>query len=152
MPDYQVQSIWDHWRGIAETTAILYGNLRVTEILAIITEESNGEPNAVNKADPSFGLMGVSLDIGQEFCSSVQIAADLFDPVKNIRAGSGFLSYLKKKYEVLYPLTQSQYRGWVQMYNLGETRFRRGERVPGYEQAYLGHLAALDAIAAKAIQ
>jgi soluble lytic murein transglycosylase-like protein len=138
---YPYQQVLNDWRALATLWATARGNLEPAEILAIITEESSGNPKAMNPGDPSWGLMGVSLFIGKEY-AGVANGTQLYDPTQNIKAGSGFLSYLKARYANTYPLKDDPPAGWIQAYNLGEPAFLKGERVPGYEQAFLGHLAA----------
>jgi hypothetical protein len=142
---YPYLEVFTKWNGIARTWAIARGNLSFCEILATIVEESGGNPNAFNPGDPSFGLMGISDMIGEQYAQAMGDA--LYDPATNVKAGSGFLSYLKTRYAVKFPLGSSS--GWIQCYNEGETNFLRGLRVQNYELIYVTHLHALEAIAAQ---
>src|SRR5579859_6889211 len=47
------------WRDLANKYAQIYGILDPEEILAVIWNESTGNPNGSNPGDPSWGLMGV---------------------------------------------------------------------------------------------
>lgn len=146
--DFQIQAVYDTWLPLAEKWATEYGSITPFEILACITEESNGNPDAVNWNDPSYGLMSVELWLGKAY-AGVADRIQLMDPDVNIKAGAGYLNYLKHRYAKDYPLGSTQ-GGWIQMNNLGETKFLKGERVPGYESAFQTHLAALQALAEKA--
>jgi len=117
------------WDSLCISNSEASQNLLPEEIKAIIAIESSGNPNSQNPNDPSYGLMGVTMYIGREF-AGVSSSSDLFVPETNVQAGSGFLDYLKTKYADRFPLNTSD--GWVQMYNLGEPRFLKGERVPSY--------------------
>lgn len=139
--DFQVGAVWDRWRDLALKYAVTVSGLTVCEILSVITEESNGNADAVNEADPSWGLMGVTKIVAQ--MSNVD-TSQLLDPNANIQCGTKFLGYLKTRYQPRYPLGSGD--GWIQMYNLGESRFLKGERAPGYEEAFQTHLAALQII------
>jgi len=132
----------EQWRPLAEQYAQVNSILDPNEILAIVWNESSGDPKSFNKNDPSWGLMGVQLLIGRKF-ASVSDSTELSDPETNIKAGSGFLAYLKSNYEDRFPLTDPQ-NGWVQMYNAGEPRFLSGAvRATRYQADFLAHLAAL---------
>ena len=148
MVDYQ--KIWTEWAPLATKWAFLRAGLSPCEILAIVIEESDGNVAAVNEADPSYGLMGVSLLIGKQY-ASVNTANRLYDPDTNVKAGSGYLGYLKFRYAKNFPIGAAR-NGWPQCYNLGETRFLKGERAPGYEEAFIAHLSALNPIAQQAVQ
>lgn len=142
--NYPYQKVLDSWHDLAQHWSSVRGNLSAIEILATITEESGGNPVAINPSDPSWGLMGVSLYIGKKY-AGISIGSSLFDPNINIDAGSGFLSYLKETYGSRHTLGSAD-GGWIQMYNMGEPAFQSGKRVPGYEQAYMGHIAAFQAM------
>lgn len=132
----------EQWRSLAETNATTNPVLDPNEILAIVWEESSGDPNSENPSDPSYGLMGVELPIGKQFSRSVATAADLFVPENNVEAGSGFLAYLKLRYATRFPLTDPQ-NGWVQIYNVGEPKFLAGRRNTAYQAKFVAHLSAL---------
>jgi len=126
---------------LAQSYAQVYSNLDPEEIEAVILTESGGNPNSENPADPSVGLMGVTLLIGRAYAGATSLN-QLFDPDTNIKAGAGYLSELKGKYGERFPNSDPQ-NGWIQMYNEGEPHFLAGERVVSYQTKYLKHLAAV---------
>lgn len=144
MTDYQIEPVRSAWSALATKYARVRGNLTANEILSVVVNESNGDAKAYNQNDPSYGLMGVTLLIGKQFCFELTSASDLFTPEKNVEAGSGYMAFLKKKYGLHHPVGVFPPTGWIMMYNLGEPRFLRGERVPDYEAAFLKHRDALD--------
>lgn len=107
------------WQDLANKYAQINSILDPEEILAIIWNESTGNPNSENPRDPSYGLMGVELAIGIAY-GSVSTPQELFEPEKNIEAGSAFLAYLKKRFSGRFP-TQ-----WSDGYNEGETKLNKG--------------------------
>ncbi len=129
------------WRTLAEKYAEVYANLDPEEILAIIWSESTGNPEAYNPGDPSWGLMGVTALIARSYAGFTDLAWHT-DPDKNMRAGAGFLSFLKAKYEDVHPLSGPG-ATWVAAYNEGETKMLRGEVDPGYSSAFISHLSVL---------
>lgn len=104
---------------------------------AIAAVESGWNPRAVNRDDSaplgvfdegdSVGLMQLKLRTARAYVPWVQKAADLFDPFTNIRTGVRFLRDLETKWLGVYGLD-----GVIEMYNLGETRYRAGERSADY--------------------
>jgi hypothetical protein len=129
-----IQKVYDQWSDIADNWSNVNSPITKQEILAIIVNESSGNPLAFNPGDPSYGLMGVSELIGRTY-GRIDTVEDLYIPEKNVGAGSTFLAYLKKKYQNTFPSYQ-----WVQMYNEGETSFLKGNRVQGYQEAFMSHL------------
>lgn len=77
-------------------------------ILAIIAQESRGNPRAVSKAG-AIGLMQVMPYMAKRLCGYTRY--DLFDPVKNIDCGTKLLSYLKGRVETLQDIIASYYAG-----------------------------------------
>lgn len=123
------------WQSLAEKYANQFSILDPEEILAIIWNESSGNPNASNLNDPSFGLMGVTILIGNAYAGT-NTATKLFDPETNIKAGSAFLAHIKSRF--------SDDPNWVDAYNEGETNFAKGiVATPGYVQAFNEHVNAL---------
>jgi len=114
-----------------------YGRPELVRAIAI--KESSLNPNAINTTDrpPSVGLMGLKVPTARGYVPSVSTEMDLFDPPTNIRAGTLFLKDLERKYLTSYGLD-----GVIQMYNLGETRFRMGERAPFYLSSVRALLAS----------
>lgn len=108
-------------------------------IRAVIQQESAGNPNAQNPADPSAGLMQVTPLIGRAFGglsgTDQQVLKLLLDPERNVRAGARFLAHLKGRYAARF-----QVQEWVQAYNEGETNFDRGLRVWSYGNSVKAHL------------
>jgi len=74
------------WKSTAEKYAAIHPVLKPNEILAIIWSESSGNPKAINPADPSYGLMQVTIAIGRKFSMRVTTPADLMDPDTNHRS------------------------------------------------------------------
>jgi hypothetical protein len=99
-------------------------------IRAIIDIESSWNEQAQNPSDPSYGLMQVTPPIAKEYGWLGTDPAELYDPQLNIQCGAGFLAYLFHAYSAKYP------GEWVQMYNEGETHFRKGARVPEYQARF----------------
>jgi soluble lytic murein transglycosylase-like protein len=133
------------WMELAQKYAALYTVhtppvpvLSPEEILAIVWEESTGNPLAFNPHDPSWGLMGVTRLIAHaygHFASGDNSWQT--DPDKNMKCGAAYLADLKKKHLEAYPTL------WMDEYNTGETAFARGVRSPGYVIAFNDHLLAL---------
>jgi hypothetical protein len=104
---------------------------------AIVAVESGWNPNAVNMADhapfdqvdegDSAGLMQLKVRTAQAFEPTAETVQQLLDPVLNVTAGVRFLAALERKWGATEGLV-----GVIQMYNLGETRYRAGERNRAY--------------------
>jgi soluble lytic murein transglycosylase-like protein len=105
-------------------------------IRAIVSVESGYNPRAINRNDrpPSVGLMGIKVPTARYYVPFIEIEEQLFDAPTNLRAGIRFVKDLENKWLASYGLD-----GVIQMYNLGETRFLRGERSPDY----LGRVRAI---------
>jgi soluble lytic murein transglycosylase-like protein len=123
------------WTDLATQFVAAHGILEVNEILAIIWNESTGDPNAVNKNDPSWGLMGVEMAIARKF-GGVTDPKKLLDPQTNILCGAGFLLYLKRKYSDTHP-------NWMAAYNEGEPQMLSGHKDLPYVAAFNSHISAL---------
>lgn len=99
-------------------------------VKAIIRQESNFNPYAVNPSDPSYGLMQIMPILGQDFGivkewqnpTESEIAM-IKDPETNIRCGTWFLSTLLKD----NPLDAA-----IQMYNVGRRGYNEGRRNADY--------------------
>lgn len=135
-----IQKVYDEWNDLASNWADVSGVLSNKEILAIIVNESSGNPQAFNPEDPSYGLMGVSELIGKAYAGIADVS-ELYNPYTNIKAGSSFLAELKRKFAATFPLDGKN--GWIQMYNEGQTHFLQGHRSSGYETAFMEHLQQL---------
>lgn len=130
------------WGSLAQAYAQKYAILNPEEILAIVWNESTGNPAAVNPGDPSYGLMGVTIPIASYY-GGVNTAASLADPSTNINCGAGFLADLKNKYSAQHP------NDWPDAYNVGETKFLQGVRSPGnpsYSQNFFARASAIGAL------
>ena len=122
------------WRSLAEKYAQINSILDPEEILAIIWNESSGNPNAQNPGDPSWGLMGVTNLIGTAYAGAT--SSQLFDPETNVKAGSAYLAHLKSRF--------GNNDDWSESYNEGETNYANGKHYnPGYSVAFNNHLNAL---------
>ena len=101
-------------------------------VKAVISTESSWNPTAVNPSDPSYGILQVTVPIAIAYgvISNADEKTELLKPMNGLRAGCRFLAYLVKT----YPLDDA-----IQMYNLGETKFRNGARVPAYLSKVKGY-------------
>lgn len=85
---------------------------------AFATVESDLKETATGDNGASIGLMQIQLIIGRAY-AGVQSLSELYDPDKNIEAGSGFVADLMRKYD-------GDLDSVIQAYNLGETKFNKG--------------------------
>lgn len=109
---------------MAERVAKSYG-LEAALVKAFIATESSWDPKAINPNDPSYGILQVTIPIALHY-RIIERESDwmsLLDPETGMRAGCAFLAYLFENYE---------FDKAVQCYNLGETRYNAGKRVPDY--------------------
>ncbi len=127
------------WSDLAQQWASEYSILDPEEILAIVWNESTGDPQASNPHDPSWGLMGVTANIARSFGGFMAMDVSWHtDPNGNVKAGAGYLAYLKNRF--------SDSPDWSDAYNEGETHFANGQILtPGYSQAFRSHVAAIRA-------
>ena len=110
--------------------SVKYGVERAL-IRAHIKVESDFNPYAVNPSDPSYGLMGITPQLAQDYGvvydymnPTAQEIAKLKDPEMNISIGTRYLAKLHKEYE---------FDVATQMYNCGITGYlKNGVRVPEY--------------------
>jgi soluble lytic murein transglycosylase-like protein len=127
------------WLQLAQKWATELAPLRPEEILAIVWNESSGNPLAYNPGDPSWGLMGVSPLIASAFGGFAETDASWHtDPDKNMQCGARFLVHLKESWSAKFP----DYL-WVAAYNEGETQLQHGAKDLAYVQGFQQHLAAL---------
>ena len=119
-------SIYQYWANLRNIDWLL--------LKAMATAESSETPDAIGDDNRSFGLMQVSLIVGNSFGLSKE---DLLDPRLNVQAGSGFLKQMINKFGL---------EGGIQAYNLGETKYRRGLTSPTYLKNVLKHYGALKTI------
>jgi len=135
----QIPTALPQWADLAQKYAQINPILGPEEILAIIWNESSGNPNATNPGDPSWGLMGVTMLIGAAY-AGVTDPSQLLDPETNVKAGSAFLAKLKNEYSGSNP------NDWPDAYNVGETAFNKGVRSPTsptYSQAFFAKMNVL---------
>ena len=85
---------------------------------AFATVESSLKEMATGDDGRSIGLMQVQLLIGKAY-AGVQDLSELYNPDKNVEAGSGYIADLMVKYD-------SDLDSVIQAYNLGETKFNKG--------------------------
>ncbi len=105
---------------------------------AVAQTESTENPNAIGDDGRSLGLMQVQLLIGKAYAGIIDIS-ELFDPDKNIEAGSGYLKEMIDKYGL---------EGGIEAYNLGETKYRKGLRSPTYRIKVLANYEKLGGVLA----
>jgi soluble lytic murein transglycosylase-like protein len=97
------------WSSLADDAGARYG-VPPDLILATIQTESSGRANAVNPADPSFGLMGVMLSTARWVTGNANLQADdLMDPATNVDAGTRYLRYQLDRYGGDVPSAVSAY-------------------------------------------
>jgi len=131
------------WQGLCEKYAI--PPLIWQDIAAEIWSESSGVETDCNMADPSYGLMGVTELIGKKF-GEFETPAELYIPENNVKAGSGFLRFLKVKYAGTYPILsfgQISPIGWIAAYNEGEPNLWRQRPDLGYVEKFVRYMIAL---------
>lgn len=133
------------WKPLAIQTVEIYKILKPEEILAIVWNESTGNPNAENLSDPSWGLMQITLLIARHYGFVNITKTDLLNPEINMKAGSAFLADLKRKYSKTNPIIDLNC-AWVAAYNEGEPNFWKKIPDPNYIHGYLIHLQALGGI------
>jgi len=113
-------------------------------VRAIVTIESAWRATAVNPADPSYGLMQLTPSTARGFGWTGTDPKDqdtgLLNPTINAQVGARFLAFLFQKYSGRFPAE------WVQMYNLGETKFLNGVRVPSYQARFEEALMRREAV------
>jgi len=100
-------------------------------VAAIISVESSFNPEAVNPADFSQGLMQIQPLIGRAYggWTDAQGVDKLRDIDINLRAGTTFLLHLLQKYGNMGDA--------IEAYNLGETKFNKGVKSPTYRAKVL---------------
>lgn len=133
--------VWQ-WNALAKKYALIHEVLDKDEILAVIWSESSGNPKAVNEADPSYGLMQVTMPIAVKFSHRAHTPVDLYEPDIAVEAGSGFLAYLKTRYAESHPLSDPN-TAWIAAYNEGEPNLWKKVPDPAYIAAFVSHLAEL---------
>ena len=99
-------------------------------VQAIAEQESNYNPDAINLADPSYGLMQLTMPIAKYYNKNIKNKNDAFDIDNNLIGACAFLADLFRKYK-----SQSM-DDIAQMYNIGETKFHKGLRNPAYSTGF----------------
>ena len=117
------------WRSIVIDCSKRYG-VEEALIMAHIQVESSGNPEAVNPSDPSYGLMGITPILAEDFGyipDHTRVIASDIEKIKrpsvNIECGTRFIAKLHSKYD---------FDTATQMYNCGEQGYKNGVRVPTY--------------------
>ncbi len=105
---------------------------------AFATVESDLKEGAVGDQGRSIGLMQVQLIIGRAYAGVTDLS-QLYDPDKNIEAGSGFVADLMRKYD-------GDLDSVIQAYNLGETKFNKGFSSPDYLAKVKKEYEALESV------
>lgn len=93
------KEIVDTYGDLAHTMGITY-KLRPSLILAVIAQESSGNPKAVSSCGAR-GLMQLMEPAVIDFDAKFRKAHtfdDMFDPEKNVETGSGYLSMLIQRF------------------------------------------------------
>lgn len=98
---------------------------------AIAEVESGYNPNAINPRDPSYGVMQLTMAVAKHYNPNIKDRITIMNPVENILAGVRFLADLRRKYPNAF------LSDIAEMYNLGETKFRKGFRNPRYSDKVL---------------
>lgn len=114
-----------------------FGELRNLDwklLKAIALTESNEDASVIGDDGRSFGLMQVSLVVGNFYGMNKD---DLLIPELNVQAGSAFLKEMIEKYGL---------EGGIQAYNLGQTKFRKGLTSPNYLKKVLDYYDKLKTI------
>lgn len=139
MSDVIVPSISENQR-FALALAQQYGQGNdVAEVMAIIATESSFNPNAVNPADPSYGLMAVTPNAARQVGMSgtdEQIAAALMDPATNVQTGCAYLNWIRG---FLASRGMSGENAVIAAYNEGVGNALKGLPDLAYVSAVTGH-------------
>jgi soluble lytic murein transglycosylase-like protein len=120
------------WNAMIEQVAAEHG-VEARLLHAIISVESAYNPNARSHAG-ALGLMQVIPATGKRFG-----ADDLFDPLQNLRAGTAYLVWLKRRFGGDLELM-------LAAYNAGEGAVQRhGNRIPPFKETrqYVTRVTAL---------
>jgi len=106
----------ESWKYLTETNS----TLSIATILAIVDVESNFNPNNITNDD--YGLFQLNANNLRVWGVSKKLA---LDPEVNLKCAIDFLNHLCKVYN-------QRLTDVIQAYNLGETKFNLGARVPAY--------------------
>lgn len=119
--------VYEYMKSLYDDIFKKWGSMRGLDwklLRAFATVESNLKEMALGDNGASIGLMQVQLIIGKAY-AGVQNLSELYNPDKNIEAGSGFISDLMRKYD-------GDLDSVIQAYNLGETKFNKGYKSLDY--------------------
>lgn len=114
-------TVYEYMKSLYDDLFKKWGSLRGLDwklLRAFATVESDLKETALGDGGASVGLMQVQYSIGRAY-AGIQELTDLYDPDKNIEAGSGFIADLMLKYN-------GDLDSVIQAYNLGETKFNKG--------------------------
>jgi soluble lytic murein transglycosylase-like protein len=114
-------SVYEYMKSLYDDIFKKWASLRGLDwklLRAFATVESNLKETAIGDNGRSIGLMQVQLLIGQAY-AGVSDLTELYDPDKNVEAGSGYIADLMSKYG-------DDLDSVIQAYNLGETKFKKG--------------------------
>jgi len=110
-------------------------------VKAVAMTESSLDPNAKNPNDPSWGLMGITPAVAEDYGlvkdhynpTDAEIAM-LREPQTNLNIGAWLLAKLLKRFP---------WDGAIQAYNEGPANYDAGKRVPEYLAKVKQHYAEL---------
>jgi len=114
-------AIYEYMKSLYDDIFKKWASLRGLDwklLRAFATVESSLKETATGDDGRSIGLMQVQLLIGKAY-AGVQDLSELYNPDKNVEAGSGYIADLMVKYD-------SDLDSVIQAYNLGETKFNKG--------------------------
>jgi soluble lytic murein transglycosylase-like protein len=150
------------WKSLVQEVLVAYPILEVAEPLSIIWSESDGNPQAVNLNDPSWGLMQLTASIARMYAGIASPPVRLvtpgiaplwgydgnhiiFDPKTNVTGGCGFLARLKSEFSTDFPLTDPNC-AWPAAYNEGEGNEIKHRPDPAYVAAFVSHYNELTVV------
>jgi len=122
-----VTEVYEYMKSLYDDIFKKWASLRGLDwklLRAFATVESSLKEMAMGDDGRSIGLMQVQLLIGKAY-AGVQDLSELYNPDKNVEAGSGYIADLMVKYD-------SDLDSVIQAYNLGETKFNKGYLSPDY--------------------
>jgi soluble lytic murein transglycosylase-like protein len=128
------KKVVDQWRSTAEKYAAFW-RVDCREILAIICQESSGNPDSVNPADPSRGLMQITPGALQDFNKATNRAytfQDMFVPWMNVEVGTWY-------YATRYQRTSDRKKAFA-AYNAGLGNIPAGMSYAEKVEKYLVHV------------
>ncbi len=112
-------------------------------IRAVIATESSWDPDAINPADPSYGLMQITAPTARGLGFTGRIPADLMDPETNIEVGTQLLAELRGRYGDNFADIYSAYNsGDPDLWRTNAQVRRNTERALGWLDKYKEGIAA----------